>query len=143
MNVNVLAETTRVVVAYCLGVSERLQNGIRFKYLLLDPIVLAADGRQKLQYKFGAFGLACAGLARYYHALVVFVAKHVVIGVVADGKYVRRQLADFFVSILLYLFGRVYGQNLIRIHSHQYSASVCCLHKYARLLAKSNKNLHK
>ena len=125
VDVDVLAEAARVVVAYRLGVAERLEDRIGLEYLLLDPVVLAADGRQELEYELGALGLAGARLARDDHALVVLVAAHVVVGVVADGEYVRRQLADLLVAILLDLLARVDRQDLIRIHCHQYGARVC------------------
>ena len=125
MNVNVLAEATRVVVADRLGIAERLQDGIRLQDLLLDPVVLAAYGGEELEDEFGALRFAGARLAGDYDALVVLVAQHVVVGVVADGEDVGRQLADLLVAVLFDLLGCVDGEDLVGVHSDQDGSRVC------------------
>lgn len=43
MDVDVLAEATRVVITNCLRITKCLENGVRLEDLLLDPVVLAAN----------------------------------------------------------------------------------------------------
>lgn len=124
VNVDVLAEATRVIVSDRLGIAERLQNRIRLENLLLDPRVLATDGGQVLQDQLGGLGLAGAALATDDDALVLVEALHVVVGIVADGENVRRQLADLVVLVQADLFGRVDRQYLVRVHGHQDGARV-------------------
>ena len=57
-------------------------------------------------------------------ALVGFLAFHVGVAVVSDGKDVRRELADLFVPVEFDLFGSVDRQDLVRVHRHQNRAGV-------------------
>ncbi len=124
MYVNILAESARVVVANSLSVSEGLKDRIGLEYLLLNPVVLPTDGSQELEYELGGLGLACARLATNYHTLVVLVAQHVVVGIVSDGEYVGRKLANLFVTVLLNLLGRVDRQDLVRVDCHKDCAGI-------------------
>lgn len=59
------------------------------------------------------------------NALILPVAIHVGIAVVADGKYVGRKFADLAVLVQLYLLGCVDRQDLVGVHGDQDRAGVC------------------
>lgn len=71
-----------------------------------------------------------------HNALVLPVSVHVRVTVVADGEYVRRELADFTILVQFDLLRGVNGQYLIRVHGDQYGAGVGLrrnnTHAYAR-----------
>lgn len=90
MYIDVLAKPARIVITYGLGVTKRFQNRISLEYLLLNPIMLTRYGRQVLQDEFRTLGLAGARLTANYHTLIMKIAHHVVIGIIADSEYMRR-----------------------------------------------------
>jgi hypothetical protein len=53
MNVNVFAESWRVIVSYGLGVTERFKDRIGLQNLLFYPRVFTTDGGQILENQFG------------------------------------------------------------------------------------------
>lgn len=73
VDVDVLAEAARVVVANGFRIAKRLQNRIGLENLLFDPIVLTGYGSQELQNELGTLRLACARFSAYDHTLVVLV----------------------------------------------------------------------
>lgn len=64
-------------------------------------------------------------LAPDYYTLILAVSVHVRVTVIADGEYVRRQLADFTILVQLDLFRGINGQYLIRVDGDQDGARVC------------------
>lgn len=60
-----------------------------------------------------------------YDALLLAVSVHVRVAVIADGEYVRRQLADLTVLVQLDLLRGINRQYLIRINGDQDGTRVC------------------
>ena len=115
MNVDVFTETRGVIVSNGFGVAESYKNRcatgrsstfptfeyrIGVQYLLFDPRVLSARGREKLENQFRRFRFATTALAADNNTLIVLVTLHVPIGIVADGEYVGRQFTDLLVAVL-------------------------------------------
>ena len=71
MHVNVLSESTGIVVLESSRISESFQNRVRFQNLLFNPAVLVAEGRKKLQDEFGRFSLTRSRFSGYYYTLVL------------------------------------------------------------------------
>lgn len=69
--------------------------------------MFATDRGEILQNQFCAFGLASARLARYNDALILTIALHVGIRVIANGENVRWKLADLSLLVDLDLIGCV------------------------------------
>ena len=69
-------------------------------------------------------GLSWVGLEPDDDALILAVALHLRVAVVADGEDVRRQFADLALLVEFDLVGRVDGQDLVRVDSHQDRARV-------------------
>uniref|UniRef100_A0A2M4B0Z9 Putative secreted protein n=1 Tax=Anopheles triannulatus TaxID=58253 RepID=A0A2M4B0Z9_9DIPT len=90
VDVDVLAEAGRVVVAHRFRITERFQDRVRLEDLLLNPRVLATDRCQVLEDELRAFRLTGTGFAGDDDALVLPVASHVRVRVVTDGEDVRR-----------------------------------------------------
>lgn len=86
-NVHVLAETTRVVIANSLGITERLEDLVGLEQLVLDlgdRLVVDARRRNELEYVLARLGLARARLATDQYALVAVLAQHAPVGIVSD-----------------------------------------------------------
>ena len=71
VDVDVFSKPRAVVIPHSLGITKSLQNGIGLQYLLLNPGVFAADGRQVLEDQLGALSLPRPGLAADDHTLVL------------------------------------------------------------------------
>ena len=125
VDVDVLAEPGRVIVADRFRVTERFQDRVRFQYLLLDPGVFATDRGQILQDQLCTFRLAGARLARDDDALILPVPAHVRVRVVTDREDVRGQLADLALLVQLDLVGGVDRQYLVRVDGDQNRTGVC------------------
>lgn len=60
-----------------------------------------------------------------YYTLILAVSVHVRVTVVADGEYVRWQLADFTILVQFDLLRSINRQYLIRVDGDQDGARVC------------------
>ena len=95
--------------------SPTFENRIGVENLLLDPRVLPAGRCQELQNQLGRFSLATAALATDDDALIVLVALHAPVGIVADGEDVRREFADLLVRVPTDVISIVDVEQLVRI----------------------------
>jgi hypothetical protein len=77
--------------------------------------MFSGNCRQVLEDQLCALRLSGSGLARDDDALVLALPHHESVAVVADGKDVRRKLADLLVPVQLDLLGGVNGKNLVRV----------------------------
>jgi len=64
-------------------------------------------------------------LAPNYYTLILAVSIHVCVTVIADGEYVRRQLADFTIFVQFDLLRGINRQYLIWVDGDQDGARVC------------------
>lgn len=80
--------------------------------------MLSTNSSEILKYQLGGFGLPRARLAADDDALVLAVAAHVRVRIVADREDVRRQLADLALFVQLDLVRSVDRQDLVRVHRH-------------------------
>lgn len=71
-----------------------------------------------LKNQFRALRFAGTRLARDNDTLILPIAFHVCVRIIADSEYMRWQFADFPFFIQLNLVGRINWQYLIRIDSH-------------------------
>lgn len=78
-----------------------------------------------LKNQFCALRFAGTGLARDNDTLILAIAFHVCVSIIADSEYMRWQFTDFPFFIQFYLVGRINWQYLIRIDGHQYRSRVC------------------
>lgn len=87
MNVEVFAESARVVVLDRFGVSETLEQRRRLQDLLRDQVGGGlVDRRQVLHDQLGALSLSGAALARDDHHLALRVLAHAAVGARAHRK---------------------------------------------------------
>lgn len=87
--------------------------------------MLATDRSQILQDQLCALRFAGARFARYDDALILAIAFHMRIRIIANCENVWRQFADFALLIKLDLIARIDGQYLIWIDRYQNGAGVC------------------
>jgi len=105
-------KATRVVVYRGGGIAKRLEDRGRLEEELLNRRVLARLVRQVVDDELGGLGLSSTGLTTDEDAFVRTVRDDAAVGIVGDGKDVRRQRAKLCVRVL--------GNDLWAVQRHRF-----------------------
>ena len=81
--------------------------------------MLAADCCQELEDELGGLGLPCPALSADDHTLVPLATLHEVVGIVRNGKDVRRLFPKLLVFVPVDVSLVVNGKELVRVDGHK------------------------
>ena len=94
--------------------------------------MLAANSSKKLKNEFSRLCLSSSTLPTDDNTLVFLSSLHKVVGIVCNGKDVRRLFTNLFVSVLVDVLLVVNWKQLVGVDGYQNGASVGLWMKYRK-----------
>jgi hypothetical protein len=130
MDTDELTETGRVVITGCLGVSERLKDGIGLDDLVFKGYFLgggfagSGDVSEVGNNLLGVLSFSGSRLSSNQDGLILMILQHVLVGSLSNGKNVRWNFISPLALVDLHGSGGVNGESDVGIHGDTEKAGV-------------------